>query len=255
MKKIIMTILVSGLILVGCENKQQQQSEFEPLSEQIEQVKAPAQTQQTSGVEPTGDIKISVTMLIVDERDFAALDSLWQYTTSSFIWIKRPDLFPESGLRVQRAGGDLSIKLTAVSKQARYCRLNEMFLVLADGATGYIDIGTQIAVPQFHYLTRWYKATDYDFKRAGRGFKVTARRIQGRDLVHLRLLPVLSRFLSDGGDKEFTELTTALTVKPGESILVGGSRTSQESLATALLGLSRETRQKDMVILVNVSLL
>jgi len=252
MKKMTMTILISGLILAGCEN-QPKQGEYQRVSQQVDQAKA--QAEQASAAEQTGNIKVSVTMLTVDERDFEALDSLWYYTTSSFVVTTRPDIFPESGLRVHMASGDLSTKLAEVSRQARYCELNEMSVVLADGATDHINMGTAIAVPRFHYLTRWYEATDYDFQRAGRSFKITARRIQGRDLVNLRFVPVLSRFLGDGGDKEFMELTTAVTVRPGESILIGGSRTSRENLSSALLGLPKEGRQRDAVILVNVSLL
>jgi hypothetical protein len=268
MRKIAMIIMTACLILSGCENEQKQQpietpqqSEFERVPEQVEQVKEKAQKQeqaQTEEVttnEPTGDIKITFRMMTVGEQDFAALDGVWGYTTGSFVLMRRLDIFPESGLRVHMAGGDLTAQLAAVAKKAKYCEESEMFLVLADGATGYINIGTQIAVPRFYYLTRWYEAANYQFRTAGRGFKVTARKIPGRDIVNLQFIPVLSGFLNDGSDKEFTELTTSVTVKPGQSILIGGSRTSRENFSSAFLGLRQEETLKDTVILVNVSLL
>ena len=259
MRKIITLVIIGCLFWTGCENEQskEQQSQFERVSQEIEQVRAQEQTEieKTTVAELTGNIKVTLRMLTVDERDFEALDSLWKYTTPHYVVIRRSDIFPQSGFKVQMAGGNLTAKLTVVKEQAKYSEDTEMFLVLADRATGYIDIGTEIAVPQFHYLTRWYKATDYEFRRAGRRFKVSARKVPGRDLVNLRLTPVFSRFLNDGGDKVFTELLTVVTVKPNQSVLIGGSRASRENLSSAFLGLRKEEVQKDTIILVNVSLL
>jgi hypothetical protein len=260
MKKTAIIILVGLLLLAGCESKQeQQQSEFERVSEQIEQAKAEAQEQQQSQAdrqgseEPAVNIKITVTILTVDERDFDAIDSLWAYTSDSFVLKRRLDIFPESGLKVNIAAGNLNAKLAAVKRNAKYSEQTEMFLVLADGATGYINLGTGIAMPRFHYLTRTYEAADYQFRQAGRGFKVRARKIPERDLINLSITPVLSRFLNDGADKGFTELWTGITVKPGQSILIGGTRTSRENFSSALLGLRKESILKDTVVLVNVS--
>ena len=256
MRKTITLVIIGCLFWTGCESEQskEQQGQFERVSQEIEQVRAQEQVA-VQEAELTGNIKVTLRMLTVDERDFEALDSLWKYTTPHYVVIKRSDIFPQSGFKVQMAGGNLTAKLTAVKEQAKYSEDTEMFLVLADGATGYIDIGTEIAVPQFHYLTRWYKPTVYEFRRAGRRFRVTARKVPGRDLVNLRLTPVFSRFLNDGGDKVFTELLTVVTVKPGQSVLIGGSRASRENLSSAFLGLRKEEVQKDTIILVNVSFL
>lgn len=262
MKKTAIIILAGFLLLAGCENQQeQQQDEFERVSEKIEQVRTEAQAQEQSQADQeiaedlTDNIKIAVRILTVDERDFEALDSLWAYTADSFVLKRRLDIFPESGLKVHMAAGDLSAQLAAVRKNAKHSEQTEMFLVLADGATGYINLGTEIAMPRFHYLTRTYESADYQFQRAGRGFKVRARCVPERDLINLSLTPVLSRFLNDGADKEFAELRTGVTVKPGQSILIGGVRTSRENFSSALLGLRKEKVLKDTVVLINVSLL
>jgi hypothetical protein len=261
MKKTAVIILAGFLLLAGCEKQQeQQQGEFERMSEQIEQVKADAQEQQSQAdrqdtEEPNDIIKITVTILTVDERDFEAIDSLWAYTSDSFVLKKRLDIFPESGLKVNMAAGNLSAKLAAVRKNAKYSEQTETFLVLADGETGYINLGMGIAMPRFNYLTRMYEAGDYNFQQVSREYKVRARRVPERDLINLSLTPVLSRFLNDGSDKEFTELWTGITVKPGQSILIGGIRTSGENFSSALLGLRKETILKDTVVLVDVSFL
>jgi hypothetical protein len=258
MRSIGLIIVAGCLVCVGCEKQQQavkvsKQGEQSLSAGQAEQTKT--QSGQARAAGHAGDIEVSVRILTVDERDFNDLDSLWYYTTSSFVVTRRPDIFPESGLKVQMASGNLTRKVAAVAKEARYTYDRPMTLVLADGATGYVKIGTGIPVQRFHYLTRSYEATDYNFSSVVREFKVTGRRIPYKNLVNLRFIPVLSRFLSNGGDKEFPEMTTSVTVEPGRSILIGGDRSLQRSLASVLLGVSTRGRQIDTVILVNVSLL
>jgi hypothetical protein len=258
MRKIIILAIIGCLFWAGCENQQSQnqESQFEEVAREIEQVRAQQRQSGEDAVgELTGNIKVTLRMLTVDERDFSTMDYLWKYTTPKLVFQRRRDLFPRSGFRVQMALGDITAKLEAVKKIAKYSEDSEMFLVLADGATGYIDIGTEIAVPQFQYLNRSYKATEYQFKRAGRKFKVTVKKIPDRNLVNIKMTPVFSKFLNDGGDKVFNELLTAVTIEPGQSVLVGGLRESRENLSSAFLGLRNEKVQKDTVILVDVSLL
>ena len=50
---------------------------------------------------------------------------------------------------------------------------------------------------------------------------------------------VFSKFLSDGGDLELTELSTRVTARSGQTIVIGGGDTSSENVATALLSYSR----------------
>jgi hypothetical protein len=194
-------------------------------------------------------------MLTVEQSDFSAIDALWQYAEDSFIIYRRPDIFRESGLKVEVSRGGLTAQLAAAIEKVKSAKQVEMFLVVQSGSTGYIDIGKEIAVPQFYYLNRWYKGVEYRFSKAGRRFKVTAKRIPDRNLVNLRITPAFSDFLNDGGDKEFIELTTNITVKPGESILIGGSRSSYEDIASAILGRSAEETKTDAVIIVDVALL
>jgi len=255
MRKIKVCILAVCLLLAGCEsNLQEHQDEhFEKVSEQIEQIKTQADSVVPADTEAVGNIKVTVKMLTVDEQDFSAIDGLWQYASDDFVVYRRPDIFHESGIKVGISRGNLTAKLAAVKNKSKYSEQSEMFLVLADGSTGYVDIGKEILVPRFYYLNRWYEAGEYEFRRAGRGFKVTAVRIPERELVNLRITPVFSSFLSDRGDKKFNELMTNVTIKPGQSVLIGGTRTSHESLASALLGRSATKRKTDTVIVVDVS--
>ncbi|MFA5422508.1 MAG: hypothetical protein WC374_01450 [Phycisphaerae bacterium] len=270
MKNIAIIILVWCLLLAGCEPEQQQnqreqvsqkieQAEAEPVKQEQAEPNAPAvQSEQTEsqadGQTPqqqAADIKVNVTLLTVDKNDFEALDTLWGYTTGALTVKRRSDIFNESGLKVHMAAGDLSPKFNAFKNSIKSRQEKEISLELADRETGYADLGTGIRNPKFYYLTKWYDADNYQFSSAGRSFKIGIIKVPGRDLLNVQITPVLKNFLNGGGDKEFTELRTALTVKPNQSILIGGSRTSRENLSSALLGLQKE--DVDTVLLINVS--
>ena len=98
-------------------------------------------------------------------------------------------------------------------------------------------------------MGRWYSSVGYDFRQAGRSLKVTARRLPS-GLIDIELTPVFSRFLSDGGDLELTELSTRVISQPGKALVIGGGDSSEEDVATALLSYSKYGEQKQTLITV-----
>jgi len=250
MRNIAIITILGCLLAGGCQNeKQQREDKFERVSAEIEQLK----TQASEG--QTGNIRVTVRMLTVDESSFAAIESIWRYADTRFVLKRRQDLFPKSGLKVGVSAGDLSVKFKAVAEKSKYSEESEVFLVLADGTSGYIDIGKEIAIPKFYYLNHWYTAAEYQFQKASRGFDVHVRTVRDGDLVNIRLVPVFSRFLNDGGGKRFTELETNITVKPGQQVLIGGGSEESENFSAALLGGSIEKLRSETVIMVNVEIL
>ncbi|MBL7186862.1 MAG: hypothetical protein ISS70_11115 [Phycisphaerae bacterium] len=119
--------------------------------------------------------------------------------------------------------------------------------MLADGATGYIDIGKEIAVPRFFYYGRWYSGVEYEFRQAARSLKVTVRRLPS-GLIDMELTPVFSRFLGDGGNLELTELSTMVTARSGQTLVIAGGDTTGENVASALLGYSKMGEKKRTLI-------
>ena len=55
----------------------------------------------------------------------------------------------------------------------------------------------------------------------------------------MELTPVFSKFLSNGGDMELTELSTRLSAQPGQTLVIGGTDTGEDNVSTALFGYSR----------------
>ena len=102
-------------------------------------------------------------------------------------------------------------------------------------------------------MGRWYAAVEYDFRVVGRSLKVFAHRGPSGE-IDMELTPVFSRFLNNGGDMELTELSTLVVVMPGQALMIGGSDSSSEDVATALFGYSKSGERKQMLITVTAYL-
>lgn len=234
------------ILLAGCQDSHtSSESQYDKVSREIERLKAESYSSASIG----NNIKIVVTMLSTDITDQFAIDALWQYADENVTIANRPEVFARSGLRIGLGGDNFRVRLNITKKQITSSEETELFIVLADGSTGYINVGREISVPRFYYSGRWYRAVDYEFRQAGRSLKVTARKLaSGR--IDIELTPIFSKFLSDGGDIELTELSTRVTALPGQTLVIGGSDTNDENAATALFSYSKNGQKKQTLITV-----
>ena len=240
------TLILLFVLLAGCQNSYtSSESRYDKVSREIEQLKAESQ----ASASIRDNIKIVVTMLSTDITDQFAIDSLWRYADENIVLAKRPEVFARSGLRIGLGGEDFRVRFDIIKKQLKSSEETELFIVLADGSTGYINVGREISIPRFYYFGRWYRAVDYEFRQAGRSLKVTARKLPS-GLIDMELTPVFSKFLSDGGDIELTELSTKVTAEPGQTLILGGSDTTGENAATALFSYSKRGEKKQTLITV-----
>jgi len=243
MKKLSIVILL--LLLAGCQESSTSESHYDKVSREIEQLKAESQAAASIG----NNIKIVVNMLSTNATDRFAIDSIWRYSDENITIAKRPEVFARSGLRIGLGDENFRVRFDVMKKQLKSSEESELFIVLADGATGYINVGREISVPRFYYFGRWYSSVDYEFRQAGRSLKVTARKLSS-GLIHMELTPVFSKFLSDGGDIELTELSTSITARPGQTLVIGGSNTTEENAATALFAFSKRGEKKQTIVTV-----
>ncbi len=243
----ISTLIVSVFFLfAGCIATQtSSDNHFEEVSREIARLKSEASTNASIG----DNIKITVNLLTTSVEDHFAIDTLLQNVYGNVTVTKNPEIHAQSGLQIGVAIGNFRAQLNITKKQLKSSEETELFLLLADGATGHINVGREISVPRFYYLGQWYNGIEYEFKKAGRSIKVTVHRLPS-GLIEMELTPVFSRFLSDGGNLEMTELTTKVVASPGEIVVIGGGDTSGENVANALLGYSKESNKTQTLITV-----
>ncbi len=238
-------ILCVCFLVAGCDSPQKSESPYDKTSREIERLKAESEKAASIG----DNIKVVVNLLTTSAADRSAVDSLWRYVDKNVAVTKRPEVYKRSGLQIGLAGENFGARLDITKRQLKSSEETELFLVLADGASGYINIGKEIAVPRFYYLGRWYTGVGYEFRQAGRSLEVTARKLPS-GLIDMELTPVFSNFLSDGGNLELTELSTRVTARPGQTLVIGGGDSSGEDVATALLGYSKMGEKKQTLITV-----
>ncbi len=246
MLKILTFMLCACLLLAGCITTQRSSdNHFEEVSREIERLKSESAKSASIG----NNIRITVNLLSTSVEDHFAIDTLMQNVYGNVTVTKNPEIHAQSGLQVGVAIGDFRAQLNITKKRLKSSEETELFLVLADGATGHINVGREISVPRFYYLGQWYNGIEYEFKKAGRSIKVTVHRLPS-GLIEMELTPVFSRFLSDGGNLEMTELSTKVVASPGEIVVIGGGDTTGENVANALLGFSKESKKKQTLITV-----
>ncbi len=230
------------VLFAGCQMPaSRSDSHYEQVSREIKQLKAAAEI---------GDnIKVVVNSLTVSSEDVFSIDTLWRYADKNVTVTNRPDVYARSGLQIGVAGENFKARLDITKQQLKSSEESEIFLVLADGGAGYISVGQEITVPRFYYFGQWYSGVAYEFRRAGRSLEVAARKLPS-GLIDIELTPVFSHFLNDGGDLKLTELSTRVTVRPGQTIVIGGGNTAEENVATALFSYSKTGQTKQTLITV-----
>lgn len=247
-KILLVGFALAVICLGGCQGPDSDtssESRFDQVSRQIERLKAESEAAASTG----DNIKIVVNMLTAGMDEYFAVDSLWRYTDRNIAVSKSPRVLSRSGLRIGVAGRNFKARLNIIKQQLKSSQETELFIMLANGSTGYINIGREIYLPRFYYFNRWYTSVAYDFRRAGRSLKVTARKLPS-GLIDMELTPVFSKFLSNGGDMELTELSTRLSAQPGQTLVIGGTNTGEDNVSSALFGYSRLGEKKQTIITV-----
>jgi hypothetical protein len=244
--KAVCGIIAVFVLLSGCEGPGvSSEGQYEQVSREIERLKAESEAATSAG----DNIKVVVAMLSTGVEERFAIDSLWRYADENIAIVKRPEDFSRSGLRIGVGGENFKVGLKITKERLKSSEESELFIVFADGSSGYINIGREIYVPRFYHFGRRYAAIDYEFRQAGRSLKVTARRLSS-GLIDMELTPVFSKFLSDGGDLELTELSTRVIAEPGQSLVIGGGGSSEEDVATALLSYGKYGEKKQTLVTV-----
>jgi len=145
MSRLRVFILIGFLAAAGCESGGRSESHHERVSREIEESLAQARAQAGTGE----NIRITVKMLSVSTEDYSALDLAWQYVGRNVAVAKRPDVFAQSGLRVGVGNESFNVQLNIIKSKLKSSEETELFIVVADGSSGFINVGTEIAVPRF----------------------------------------------------------------------------------------------------------
>ncbi len=246
MIKILILIMCLCLLLTGCITAQTSSgSHHDRISREIADIRAKSERNVTVG----DNIKITANLLTTSVADYFAINAIMQREYGDVTVTNRAEIDTDSGLQIVVAGEDFRAQLDIAKRKLKSSEESEIFLLLADGATGSINIGREISVPRFYYSGIWYSNVNYEFRRAGKSLEISARKLSS-GLIEMELTPVFSKFLNDGGDLEMTELSTTVRARPGQTVVIGGDTGSKENVAQALLGYSKTGEMKETLVTV-----
>ena len=250
-KRKLFFVLAGCFLVFGCDSTLEKKSgsHQRQVEREIAQLRKEAEKGQAVGE----NIRVVVNMLSTNLVESSALNTLWHYTDKKTTIVKSPSVFSRSGLKIGLGSKDFRARLDIMKRHLKSSQEIELFIVIADGAQGYISVGEGIFVPRFYYFDKWYSAVDYEFLHAGRSLKVLGKRVRG-GAIDLELVPVFSRFLNDGGDIELTELSTKVTVRPGQIMVLGGTDNFSNNVESALLGYSKSGEKRKTLITVTAYL-
>jgi hypothetical protein len=241
-------LLMSLFFLTGCQSPGSaplRDAHYDETLRKIEALKTGSASTPSAGT----NLRIVINKLSASVSDYTELEALWRYADRHVVIAHRPESFARSGLSVGVATDKFNAQLKITKGRLKSSEDSTLFLVVAAGATGFIHIGEQIVVPRFFYAGRFYRAVDYQFRQAGKSLQVTPDLLPS-GAIRMELTPVFSKFLSAGGDVALTELTTTVTVQPGQTIVIGGGNSSDETVGTALFSYRKQTENGKTLVTV-----
>lgn len=248
MATVRISLLILLLFLAGCHpwgTGTSRDAQFEETARKIDALRQEAETT----VAADGNIRIVVNKLSTGISDYTHLEALFRYTDRHVTVANRPENFGRSGLMVGVATEQFQAALNLARERIKTWEDASLFVVVSDGAMGYINIGKEIVVPRFFYAGRRYHAVDYTFRQAGRSLEVTPHLLPS-GAMQITLTPVFSKLLGSGGDLTLTELTTTVIAQPGQTIVIGGGDSTGEDVATALFSYRKGGEEGKTVITV-----
>jgi len=152
-----------------------------------------------------------------------------------------------------RGGDGLSVDVSG--SQRTFSTARKQFLVLQDGESGSISVGSDI--PQYQWYIEFGRrygciAGGTTYRQVRTGFQVTPKLMPGSGAVQVRIEPVVSYLGADARTVVFRELSTTVVVNPGEQMVIGGSSGQSESLVGRILGIDKTTGSGDWIMMLNV---
>lgn len=255
MRKITICTLLSLLALAGCQEQEIQQAQVVESIEQVEnQTQKPVA--ETTEVKPrpeqVAQFEITMKMVTVDKDEYAAIDKIWRHVTRGIFVPTRPEILDESELIIGMGWRNFAGRLDRIKEKLSSVEEKEISIIVGESKPAYFAVGEKVIADKFFYYGRWYDAGKYEFANAVRSLKIVPRDVPGRDLINLRITPVMKGFRSDGGDMEFVQAEVGLTLKPLQPGVVGAPVQWSDYLATALLCSEENGKDKQSLLVIKV---
>lgn len=209
-----------------------------------------------SGSKIEEGLKFEITMriLTVDKEEYQIIDGIWTSApiTRGYLTADYPEILDETQLLIGMAWAKFDEELNILKEKVKSAAESQTTITAVEAKPVYLPVGEKIEADKFFFYGRWYQAKDFKFKEAKKLLKITPLQIPEREFINLQITIVFSDFLSDGGSKEFSQMTAGITLRPGQPVVIGGPVKMDEYLGKALLisGENEKTTQSLIILTV-----
>jgi len=187
------------------------------------------------------NVRVDVQVYEIEQRDSEGWSLFWAASVPV-----GPARLRVNGLRAATGGPEFFARLDAWERRSTVRRKTSPFIVVADGYPGEIQVGEAIVEPvTIFYMEEGQVIDTWQWSRTGCVLSVTPKRL-GNDLVSVTVRPEVSHREGDGRTR-FARLETAVTVKEGEAVIIGGSEESEGSVGSTFFSRSESNRRYRVV--------
>jgi hypothetical protein len=195
-------------------------------------------------------IDVKTTDISVEDDMFAGLN--WQYRDKNVEAEGKGNILARNGLRVTVGSVRVNLSASIGSGRVTRNRMTNQFIVVMSGKTAMINIGTTYLEPApimiFELGTGnvWLSQT-HRLAKAGAFLEVQPTVIPG-GLVRVTVTPVLSYWEEGRQVLKLSKLSTTVIVPDGQSIVIGGLNTDDNTFGKAFFRTGRRSRKANKVI-------
>lgn len=144
-------------------------------------------------------------------------------------------LAAKNGLVVRVGSGSFTGRLGASATRTRSSTSQQMFIVVKSGTEGALVMGNDVYITRLGYWTPWGYQLIAERQFVGRQLAVRPTILPGGQIA-VELWP---RFSTRRGRViDVTQLSTKVTVRDGQPLIIGGLNTAESEVSAVLFGLA-----------------
>ena len=246
----IMVLILSICFLAGCEESSRKASNSDAAQIELSEQMFIKDVLKGKGFR---NIKIILDKISTGQSEFGPLEKLWEQVDTDAVKPLNRDEFKTSGIRAGVVGEDFitqmdSIRMTLDDKVRR-----RDALIISNDESGYMNFAKGPDVSQFYYSGKWYNSSDYDFSKAARSLRITARRLKDNKTL-VEVSPLRYSFFKTqsqfGSNLNLTDAGCKAVVPDGKCIVIGRGTTGKNDLAEALFtGQGEFVRMETLIVI------
>ena len=194
------------------------------------------------------NVAIVVERIMTDQQTQMDASVAFKYADENAV-LQSPGgaLAKKNGIRIGLGNDNFRVSLDAALRASQSSSRETTFLTVMSGYEGSMLVGEDTYVERLAYWGRFGREVIMEQEFVGRSLVIRPRILQG-GLVEVEVFP---RFTERKSRRtiDVTELATKVVVRNGQSLVIGGTSTSNSDIGAALFSFSKNTGSSSMTMI------